>query len=351
MCGPSRRQLLLAGAALPLLPRLPASAPTVALGALDVQPRSAWGGDLKPTGPLAEEAPGDVRFLLVHHTASANGYSRAEVPQLLRGFFGFHTGDRRWPDLAYNFMVDRFGRVWEGRTGSLDRPVRGDATGGSQGFALLSCFIGDHTREAPSAEALDAMGKLLGALASRHSIDVRPGATATFVSRGSSLHPAGKQVTTPTIAGHRDMSKTTCPGDACYRLLRTRLVPAAVAALPAVATPAATVAPAAPAVTVDTTAAPPAGPAETLPPVNPGRGTLETTPPAAGPPPTTFLGGAGRGGDGDSPPGGVVAGAAGGAVLAAGGLVALVLRRRANARESSHWTHARTGDQPEDEPS
>ncbi len=240
MCGPSRRQVLLTGAALPLLPHLPRSLPAVALGGVDVQPRAAWGADLKPTGALSEEAPGDVRFLLVHHTASPNGYSRAEVPRLLRGFYSLHTADRKWPDLAYGFMVDRFGRVWEGRTGSLDGPVKADATGGSQGFAVLACFIGDHTSQPPSPEALDAMGKLLGALATRHSIDVRPGATATFTSRGSNLHPAGKEVTTPTIAAHRDMSKTACPGDACYKLLRTRLVPAAVAAAgtPAVAAPA-----------------------------------------------------------------------------------------------------------------
>jgi len=211
MCGPTRRQVLLAGAALPVLPYLPRSIPSVALGGVDVQPRSAWGADLKPTKPLSEEAPGDVRFLLVHHTASPNGYGRADVPRLLRSFYALHTTDKKWGDIAYNFLLDRFGQVWEGRTGSLSGPVKGDATGGSQGFALLACFIGDHTTEPPSAEAQDAMGKLLGALASRYSIDVRPGSTTSFVSRGSNLHPAGSKVTTPTIAAHREMSKTTCP--------------------------------------------------------------------------------------------------------------------------------------------
>jgi hypothetical protein len=328
--------------------------PTVALGGVDVQPRSAWGADLKPTGPLSEEAPGDVRFLLVHHTASPNGYSRSEVPALLRGFYTFHTTDRKWPDLAYGFLIDRFGRVWEGRTGSLNGPVKADATGGSQGYAVLACFIGDHTKEPPSAEALDAMGKLLGALATRHSIDVRPGATATFVSRGSSLHPAGKQVTTPTIAAHRDMSTTSCPGDACYRLLKTRLVPAAVAAAasPPAATPAApvTTGPAGAPATLPGETVPPAGPGETLPPANPGGAPIDTAPPSSfSPPPTTFLGGAGRARDKGAPPG-LVAGAAGGAVLALGGLVALLVRRRGNARESGDWEQARHLDEPPLEP-
>jgi hypothetical protein len=341
MCGPSRRQLLLAGAAVPLIPHLPRRLPAVALGAVDVQPRSAWGGDLAPKGPLSVEAAGDVRFLLVHHTASANGYGRGDVAGQLRGFYGFHTTDKRWPDLAYNFLVDRFGQVWEGRTGSLAGPVKGDATGGSQGFAQLACFIGNHDKEPPSAEALDAMGKLLGALASRYGIDVHPGATASFVSRGSNLHPAGKQVTTPTIAGHREMSKTTCPGDACYPLVRSRLVPAAVAAAgaaPAVA--------AVPPVSVDPSTPSATAPADALPAANPGGAPLATEAPV-GPPPSSFSGGA-RPGGGGHPARLAGAGAGVAAVLVAGGLAALLHRRRANARESGHWEQARALDEADE---
>lgn len=351
---PSRRQVLLAGAVAPLLPRLPRGVPAVALGPIDVLPRSAWGAGLPPKKPLSLEAAGDVRFLLVHHTASTNNYTEGEVPDLLRGFYGFHTSSTKgWPDLAYNFMVDRFGRVWEGRTGSLDGPVKGDATGGSQGFALLSCFIGDHTREPPSAAALDAMGKLLGTLASRHGIDVRPGTKTTFVSRGSNLHPAGKSVTTPTIAGHRDMSKTSCPGDACYRLVPTRLVPAAVAAAGAAATPRPATAPAPeptaaptslPGAATELPTTPGTAPGETLPPANPGGVPLDTTPaPTVAPPLSELVGTGGQSADGRPDP--VVAGAAAGGVAVAG-LVALVLRRRARLREAGHWENARSRDEP-----
>jgi len=307
----------------------------VALGGVDVQPRAAWGADLKPTGPLSEEAPGDVRFLLVHHTASPNGYSRAEVPGLLRGFYGFHTTDKKWPDLAYGFMVDRFGQVWEGRTGSLSGPVKGDATGGSQGFAVLCCFIGDHAALPPSAEALDAMGKLLGALAARHGIDVHPGASTSFVSRGSNLHPPGTKVNTPTIAGHREMSKTTCPGDACYPLIRSRLIPGAVVAAGATS-PSGAAPPTTPTSSV--------GPAETLPA---GTGAVSpdpTSPDIETPPPTTVSGGYTEHRTSAVPISSVVAGATGAAVLAAGGLVGLLRRRRGKTRESDHWDQARRED-------
>lgn len=130
--------------------------------------------------------------------------------------------------MAYNFFIDRFGRAWEGRAGSLDAPVIGDATGGNQGFAQLVCLIGDFRDEVPSPAAQDTLVRLLAHLARTYGIDPAPGAQTTFVSRGSNLHPAGATVTAPTIAGHRDMSRTACPGDAGYALVTSEL-PARVA--------------------------------------------------------------------------------------------------------------------------
>jgi hypothetical protein len=97
--------------------------------------------------------------------------------------------------------------------------VKGDATGGSQGFAQLCCLLGTFTDVPPTAEAHTAVVGLLARLADMYAIDTTPGATTTFVSRGSNRWPAGTSVTTTTIAGHRDMSQTACPGDACYALV------------------------------------------------------------------------------------------------------------------------------------
>ncbi len=194
----------------PAIASLPAGAQQPA-----IVPRSQWGPQLVPTGPIAAEP--DVRFLLVHHTVNTNTYGAAEVVGILGAIYSFHTGpERGWPDIAYNFFVDRFGTVYEGRTGSLAGAVAGDASGGSQGFAQLCTFIGDHSSVAPSEAAIGAMAGLLRFLGARHGLDLSPGATATFTSRGSNRHPAGASVTTATISGHRDMSTTACPGDAAY---------------------------------------------------------------------------------------------------------------------------------------
>jgi hypothetical protein len=158
----------------------------------------------------------DVRFLIVHHSASRNGHTGDDAPAILRSFYDYHTGPKGWNDIAYNFLIDADGGIWEGRFGSLDGPVAGDATGGNQGFTQLVCIIGDYNLAHPSAASLDSLVWLLAWLADRYGVLTAPGAEITFVSRGSNRWPAGTEVTTPTITGHRTMSKTTCPGDNLY---------------------------------------------------------------------------------------------------------------------------------------
>jgi hypothetical protein len=181
---------------------------------LEIRPRSSWAADLPPKGALSGE---EVRFLIVHHSASHNGHTAGDVPAILRSWFHYHTGpEKGWPDIAYNFIIDSAGGVWEGRQGSLDGPVAGSATGGNQGFTQLVCVIGD-TNKAPATKAAKAsLVRVLAWLADRYDVSTTPGSKVTFTSRGSNRWPSGTSVTTPTIAGHRDMSQTTCPGNDLY---------------------------------------------------------------------------------------------------------------------------------------
>ncbi len=205
----TRRQFI--GAATGLIVAGPGLA--VPARALTINPRSSWTSE-PPKGPLSTE---DVRFLLVHHSASHNDHTTSQVPAILRSWYAYHTGpEKGWPDIAYNFIIDSAGGVWEGRQGSLDGAVAGSATGGNQGFSQLVCLIGD-TNASPATPAAHAsLVQVLAWLADRFAVSTAPGAEVTFVSRGSNRWPEGTSVTTPTIAGHRDMSKTTCPGDNLY---------------------------------------------------------------------------------------------------------------------------------------
>lgn len=251
-----------------------------------IQPRDSWGANLPPKGPLPAEALEDVRFLLVHHSASPNNYSADRTVQYLRSFYEYHTSAQKgWNDIAYNFLVDRYGQIFEGRRGSIASPVRGDATGGSQGYALLTCFVGDHSDTPPTSEAQSAMVALLAWLAGAYSID--PVATTEFVSRGSNLHPEGNMVTTPTITGHRKMSRTTCPGDQAFALVRDSFPARVSAALASTPTTVSTQGSAEPTTAVTTTA--PATSAATAAPTTPPTITPSTTRAPDQPTPDTTL--------------------------------------------------------------
>ncbi|HJQ96175.1 MAG TPA: N-acetylmuramoyl-L-alanine amidase [Acidimicrobiia bacterium] len=210
----TRRQFFSGIGSLVVLRALPIQPTQATKYGIEIIPRAEWAVDRPPLDELPSE---DVRFLLVHHSASSNGYSESSVVGILQGFYDFHTSaEKGWPDIAYNFLIDRYGRIWEGRTGSIDGAVAADATGGNQGSSQLACLIGDFTEELPTEAALIALTRLLGWMADRFGVSTEQGATVTFTSRGSNRWPAGVEVTTPTIAGHRDMSLTSCPGDALY---------------------------------------------------------------------------------------------------------------------------------------
>ena len=282
-----------------------------------IRPRNDWAEGLPATGPLQAEE--DVRFLLVHHTASTNDYAEDEVIDQLRGWYSYHTGpEKGWPDLAYNFLVDRYGVIWEGRAGSVDGPIRGDATGGSQGFALLCSLIGDHTQAPMTAEQQTSLVSLLAWLGATYGIDTTPGATVSFTSRGSSRWPAGTQVTAATISGHRDMSTTTCPGDFVYNLLAddipTQVSLARAAALGTGADTTSTTATTAP-----TTNEPPTTLTTTAAPASPAASVESTTADSSGSEEgaTPVVGGA-DGSDGPNEPL-LIAGGVAGAIAAVGG--------------------------------
>lgn len=240
---PGRRRLITGAAALGGVAVLPpfgpsdvggaspavGRAPVVLPDGLAVRPRDQWGGDLLPRGPMGVE---DVRFLLVHHTATSNTITSQR--SLIRGVFSFHTGpQKQWNDVAYNFFVGPDGTVWEGRAGSLDGPVVADATGGNQGFSQLVCLLGNFESTPPTAAAQDSLVRLLAHLAVAYELSTWKDSEATFVSRGSNKLPRGTAVSTPVISGHRDVTFTACPGDRAYDLLdewRSRVHPVVSAA-------------------------------------------------------------------------------------------------------------------------
>jgi hypothetical protein len=194
---------------------VPARSLSVA-GSPAIVSRAAWDADES----IVREPPqyaASIQLAIVHHTAGSNTYSRAEAPAVVRGIELYHVQANGWNDIGYNFLVDRFGTVYEGRAGGVDKNVVGaHALGfntGSVGIAVL----GTYTDVAPSQAAQDALARVIAWRLDIAHVD--PLSTLTYVSGGSERYPPGIPVFLRAVSGHRDTGLTVCPGDALYGLL------------------------------------------------------------------------------------------------------------------------------------
>jgi hypothetical protein len=180
--------------------------------------RKEWGANESLRNCRSDYAD-RVRMAFVHHTVNDNNYARGEADDLVRGIYAYHTNSLGYCDIAYNFLIDRFGRAYEGRSGGVTRPVIGaHAMGfntGSTGVAAL----GDFQRRGPSRAMLAGYRRLLAwRLDVAH---VEPTGWATMTSAGGSNQrfEEGERVRLRAISGHRDTGYTVCPGDRLYRKL------------------------------------------------------------------------------------------------------------------------------------
>ena len=190
---------------------------TAASSAPPIVTRRQWGADESLRRGRPDYAK--VKMAFIHHTASGNTYTAAEAPAVVRAIFAYHTRGLGWSDIGYNFLVDRFGTIYEGRYGGMKRGVVGAQVlgfnRGSTGISVIGNFSGD----APPAAALASLEKLLAWKLKIRSLD--PRGTARLRCDASDKYARGARVTFPVIAGHRQANHTECPGNIFYPLLPT----------------------------------------------------------------------------------------------------------------------------------
>lgn len=159
--------------------------------------RDAWRA-AAPTGPFSEHT---IDRMTVHHTARVLR-DNSLAPDAVLGHQRFHQLDRGWSDIAYHFIVDLDGNVYECRptTAAGDTGTNYDPTG-----HFLVCAEGNFSDQ----PLPDAMRNAL--------VDVLAWASTEFGAAPE------------TIRGHRDVASTTCPGDNLYTLIESGEMATAVA--------------------------------------------------------------------------------------------------------------------------
>ena len=207
----------------------PATVPVVAPAAttanglpVAVTTRAEWGANASYMSWDPEYAR--AGHVVVHHTAGTNSYSAGQSASIVRGIYYYHAVVLDWGDIGYNFLVDKFGTVFEGRSGSVAAPagrmsIGAHARGVNTGTMGIS-MMGDYSTVSPSDAQLSSVGKMAGWFLKRAGISDVTGWAGLHVWT-TERYQAGSTISMPRILGHRDVGYTTCPGNVGYSKLGT----------------------------------------------------------------------------------------------------------------------------------
>lgn len=155
---------------------------------LEVLCRASWGAAAAGAG-----VPHTIEQVTVHHSAVVLADNR-RAPQRLRDFQQLHQGARGWSDLAYHYVIDAEGNVYEGRAvdAAGDTATDYDPTG----HFLAMCDGNFEEQDIPEPQ-LDALARTVAWGVQRYG------------------------VSPDRISSHRDHATTACPGAALHAHVRS----------------------------------------------------------------------------------------------------------------------------------
>jgi hypothetical protein len=197
-------------------------------------PRSAWGAN----EAIRRAAPSYARTVqlgLVHHTAGSNSYTASQSAAIVRGIEVYHVKGNGWNDIGYNFLIDKYGQVFEGRYGGVDKNVIGAHAEGFNTGSFGVALIGTYSAVAPTPAEKTALVNLLAWRLDVAHVD--PLSTVTFDSGGNARFPVRTPVFLRAVSGHKDTGFTSCPGAVLYAQLGALARQAATTGLPKLLAP------------------------------------------------------------------------------------------------------------------
>jgi SpoIID/LytB domain protein len=188
--------------------KLAATTPVAAsVGQPPIIMRGSWGAK-SGSGCDAPKYGSTTRGAVIHHTAGSNSYTKSDSASIVRATQAYHMNSRGWCDIGYNFLIDKYGQIFEGRAGGIDKPVRAAHSGNgpvneeTMGVSLMGTFT--------STEPTSAMKSATTDLVAWRFSDYGIPAKGTYSLGGKTLN---------RIAGHRNVVSTECPGTKAYAWL------------------------------------------------------------------------------------------------------------------------------------
>jgi len=140
------------------------------------------------TGPIRSKvnAMNGISKVTIHHEGwtAVNFTSQSATADRIEKIRKYHTGERHWGDIGYHYIIDRAGRVWEGR------PIQyqGAHVRNNNEHNVGILVLGNFEKQSPSSAQLKTLYNT----------------TATIKSQ--------YRIKTAMVRSHREINPTTCPG-------------------------------------------------------------------------------------------------------------------------------------------
>lgn len=189
-------------------------------GMPEVISRAGWGANEKLRCSSSPTYSDPVSAVTVHHTAGSNNYSSAQSPGIMRGIYQYHASTLNWCDVGYGALIDKYGTIYEGRSGGLDKAVQGAHVGGFNENTWGIAMMGNYETVQPTEESIQALGTLAGWKAAVHGFDPQ-GSDTHYAEQtfSGARYNRGQGGTFPNINSHRHFHYTECPGEYLYSRL------------------------------------------------------------------------------------------------------------------------------------
>lgn len=146
--------------------------------------RSKW----TRTGPARSRvnAMNGISKLTIHHDGMDPTYftSQSATAERIEKIRKYHTGNNGWGDIGYHYIVDRAGRVWEGR------PIQYQGAhvrkNNENNIGIL--VMGNFDKQSPTKAQIDSLYQTVDALTKKYKIKSK------------------------LVRSHQEINKTACPG-------------------------------------------------------------------------------------------------------------------------------------------
>ena len=176
----------------------------------------------------------------IHHTATTNSYRKSggnDAAAQMRSLFLFFTRGRHYKDMGYSFLVDKYGTLYEGRSGcpvptatnadviaacdGPSMPAIGAHTAGMNRNTFAISAIGSYHLAKPSTAMINSIARLMAWKIAPYGLN--PQVKTVIPMYSDPIHYSqfhnGEFAYKYTISGHRDVGQTVCPGKYLYPYL------------------------------------------------------------------------------------------------------------------------------------